>query len=248
MIHNQGSVLPFGGNIVDHTGFVMGSFYTAPLWSEWVWAIIGIIGVLSAALCLAACVESAVKWVRQRPWTRREKEPVLMIYMFAVAVAAVVFIAATHLFDRYLLPVLAIFIVGALRRISLVDVHGQQQKWRWLFVVPLALFCLLAEHDYLEHAAVRWQAAEQVAAQGVPYHQIYAGYEWAGQYQYEDGVEAIIKKGDFSNIPFPPDAILDPVFIVGDVNLPGYEQVQSLPYSSWLNGGQTQHVLVLKRK
>jgi len=244
----HGTVLPLSGNIVDHTGFIMGNFYTASVWSEWVWAIASILGLLSLSLCVTACVESTSKWLRKRPWRIREEEPVLMLYLFGLAVVAVIFIAAPLLFDRYMLPVLVVFMIAALRRISLAHAHGQQQKWRWVFVVPLALFCLLAERDYLEHNAVRWQAAEQVAAQGVPYHQIYAGYEWAGWHQYDEGVQRIIEKGDFSNIPFPPDAVVDPLYIVGDVQLPGYAEVRSFPYSSWLNGGQTQRVLVLKRK
>ncbi|HET6261307.1 MAG TPA: hypothetical protein VFG99_03580, partial [Chloroflexia bacterium] len=157
---------------------------------------------------------------------------------------------ATYLFDRYWLPLLPIIIAAALRRLSPSTSVEQptRRQWQWALLVPLALFSLFAQRDFQEHATARWHGAEQLAAQGIPRQQIDAGYEWAGWYLYDEGAAYLRAERKFSDIPFPGYALLDPVYLVSDIEIPGYTQVNSLSYTSWLNGGQERNVLLLKRK
>jgi hypothetical protein len=117
-----------------------------------------------------------------------------------------------------------------------------------VFFLPLALFSIIGQRDYMEHAAVRWQAAQTLVSQGVAPGKIDGGYEWVGWYLYADGERYINKTGDYTHVNWPAWAVLDREYVIGDVVEPGYLQVGSFSYSSWLNGGQQRYVLVTRRQ
>jgi len=240
------STFPLNGNIVDHTGFVMQFYDAAPIWTEWFWLLLGILGALVIALYLVVYAEQIVHWLRTKPWQQRGMEPALLLYFLTFLLVAAVHMAA-YLVDRYLLPVLPLLIVAELQRLSKTGTAGRS-SWRWAIIVPLALFAVIGQRDYMAHATTRWQAAEQIASQGVRPEQIDAGMEWAGWYSYKAGEQYIRDKQDFTYLQFPPDAVLDPAFAVSDSPRPGYIEIGSMSYESWLNGGQPRRVLLLKRK
>jgi 4-amino-4-deoxy-L-arabinose transferase-like glycosyltransferase len=243
-----GSLFPPSGNIVDHTGYVMGYYDAAPIWSRWVWIGLGITGTLLVSLALTSYGEQVWSWLRSRPWRERAADPAFLLYLLALGMVAVLVLLPPFLFDRYLLPIIAALMLPALRRMSAAST-GNTPRLSWLLVLPLALFALVAQRDYLAHAAARWQAAEQLAAEGIPHGQIDAGFEWAGWYLYDEGARRIRQTGDLTYIYFPAYAALDPVYVVSDLPREGYTQVGlSSPYQSWLDGGQVRRVLVLKRQ
>ena len=243
---SYGSVFPRSGNIVDHTGFVMQFYEAARIWSEELWVLLGVFGALIVSLHVVASAELAYKWLRARPWRQRIEDPALLLYAMALLQIAATFIASSFLFDRYLLPILPLLMVPELRRLAKREA-GQGRDWRPALVLPIALFSIIGQRDYMEHATVRWRAAEQIATLGVSPEQIDAGMEWAAWHSYATAADYIREKQDLTHAIFPPDAILDPAFAVSDLRLQGYTEIDSLPYVSWLNGGQARRVLLQKR-
>jgi hypothetical protein len=102
--------------------------------------------------------------------------------------------------------------------------------------------------DYKDHAATRWQAAQSLLQSGISPSNIRAGYEVDGWYNFRAGAAYIRQTGDLTNINYPPDAIIDAAYIVNDLPVKGYDQVGSLTYNSWLDGGEVKQVLILKRR
>jgi hypothetical protein len=119
---------------------------------------------------------------------------------------------------------------------------------RWLALAPLALFAILAQHDFIIRAETRWQAAQSLVAQGVKPDQIYAGYEWAGWYLFRDGVDYMRRTGDYTHIYFPAEAVQNPLYAVMQLHGDDVEEVGSVTYHSWLEGGASKQILILKRK
>ena len=119
---------------------------------------------------------------------------------------------------------------------------------RWLALAPIAFFSIAAQHDYSAHAALRWQAAQGLVAQGVAPTHIKAGFEWDGWYGFEEGARYIHATNDLTHIDYPPDVVMDNTYQISDLPLDGYSGTGSLTYSSWLEPGLTHPVLMLKRK
>jgi 4-amino-4-deoxy-L-arabinose transferase-like glycosyltransferase len=242
-----GTLFPSFGNVIDHTGFVMGYYDAAPIWVQPVWAILGLAGSLAVSLYVGICAEQAWAWLRAKPWRARTEDASLFVYALGALLAGVVFLVPLFLFDRYLLPIMLVLMVMALRRMSARG-PAKPPLRRLLLLVPIALFALLAQRDYNAHAAARWQAAEQLVAQGTPREHIDAGFEWAGRFMNEEGALKIKQTKDYTYLYFPAYAAIDPVYVVSDLPREGYNPAGAVPYSSWLTGGETRRVLVLKRK
>ncbi len=245
-----GTTFPALGNVVADGGFTMGFTTIAPLWNAWVWVVLGIVGILVFSLYIATCVEWVRDWVRaqkQQGWRARSDDPALIVYAFGLILAAITFVLSPTHFDRYMLPLMPALMLPSLRRMGGENRHNSRM-WRWLLIIPLALFSVVGMRDYMAHASVRWQGAEQLVAQGARYNQVDAGFEWMGEHTYSDGVNYIRQTHDMSHLDHPALAVLDPIYAVNDLPQPGYTQIGSLPYQSWLEGGRTRYVLLLKRK
>ena len=172
--------------------------------------------------------------------------------------------ATPFLFDRYWLAVLPMLMIAPLRRLSLdaqPDISAldsvapdatrkAQAFWRlrWAVLVPIALFSLLAIRDYKEHANTRWQAAQSLIERGIQPSEIRAGYEVDGWYNFRSGAQYIRQTGDLTHINYPPDAVIDAMYMVNDIPVKGYVQIGSLIYHSWLDGGAAKQVLILERQ
>lgn len=253
-----GTLFPVGVNTVNFTGFEMYGYDAAPIWSQAVWSVLGILSILVLSIYLARCAEEAVEWLRSRAWAKSgRQQPVLMPYVLGLLLAGTVLVVTPSMFDRYWLPVLPMLFLPGLQGDSSSRSHievlngspGQfSSAWRWLLALPIAIFSLIGQRDYMEHASIRQVATEQLIAQGVAYRQIDAGFEWQGWHLLEEGAYRLREKPLKKYIPFPPSVVLDPVYVISDLPETGYTEVGSIPYRSWLNGGQTRYVLLLKRK
>jgi hypothetical protein len=254
--HKLGTMFPAWGNVVSDTGFSMGFAVVAPIWNPWLWAALGVIGVAVFSLYVVTCAEWAWNWLTTHKqhmqhvrhiWQVRSNDPAVILYAFGVMAAVATFVVSPAHFDRYMLPLLVVLMLPSLRRMGTGNARTSH-SWRWLLIIPLALFSVIGMRDYMVHASLRWQAAQQLVAQGARYNQVNAGYEWMGLYLYKDGVQYIRRTHDMSHAEHPALAILDPVYVVSNQPLDGYTQIGASPYQSWLEGGRTRYVSVLKRK
>jgi 4-amino-4-deoxy-L-arabinose transferase-like glycosyltransferase len=255
------------GNIIDDTGSLMYYYVAAAIWSSQIWSLLALVGVVNFCLYGAALLEQMWRWLCARPWRgpNRLENPALFLYALGLPLAAVVVLLTPFVFDRYWLVILPILILPALRTSAeyrvlsaewpvhtrhspLATRHSSLVLGRWLALVPIALFALLGQRDYISHAAARWQGAQSLVAQGVDPKHIKAGYEWDDWYSFQEGARFIRATNDLTHIDYPPDAVKDPVYRVADLPFDGYTQVGSLPYKSLLEGGITRHVLLLKRQ
>lgn len=243
--HFNGSAFPTSGNVLDRTGFVMWNYNAAPLWAEWIWASIAILSALVLSLYVTALMERIFTSPHQRRGQNWAADPAYMLYIQAALMTGFVFLATPVLFDRYMLPVLPLLMIPALRRISMSEsespggVSGPRRSMasRWLALALLAAFSIVCLRDYMDHATARWQAASQLAARGIPGEEIDAGFEWQGLHWKQSNVPGEV-------LPFASNI----GFRVSDLPVEGYRVIGSLPYASWLSGGETRYVLLLERE
>ncbi len=262
-LHIVGTLWPQNGNIIDVTGYILYSYNAEAIWSQWAWSGLGLAGALVFSLFFAFYVERAWSWVRARPWSKAASEhaqdPALILYALGLMLVGVILVLTPFLFDRYWLALLPILCVPVLRRMSAqnpqpsVSVQIRLASFRWALLAPLALFSLVAQRDYNEHAGARWNAAESLTAQGISPDHIKAGYEWDGLYNFKAGAQRIRETHDLTHIGYPPEAVIDPEYVVSDLldddlRKQGYVEAGSVPYKSWLDGGVDRRVLVLHRQ
>jgi 4-amino-4-deoxy-L-arabinose transferase-like glycosyltransferase len=243
-----GTVVPQNGNTINYTGFNIFEYEATPLWPQQVLVVVTVLGALLVSAYLAEMIGPAWGWLAARRWRNAGNSPLLFVYLVLGLFALVTFLVTPIFFDRYLLPIFPLALLPPLLRMSTPNTGEQaasNRSWRWLLLVPVALFGVLAQRDYMEHSTVRWQAAEDLVAKGVQRRQISAGYEWGGWFFYREGAELIRQGAPFE---FPGYVLLDPVYKISDGPVEGYEEVGSLPYRSWLNGGEVRHVLQLRRE
>jgi 4-amino-4-deoxy-L-arabinose transferase-like glycosyltransferase len=184
-----GTVLPQDGSVVDHTGLLMFEYNAKGLWPQSIWILIAVAGAFVLSLYLATAAEWLHNWFNSS-FVRRKRsaDPQVFLTISAILLAGAAMTLPPVFFDRYLLPSVALLIPMVLKSAqgeAATELHTPNQgqlRLRWLILVPLVLFTLCAQADYMSHAKARWQAAEALAAQGVPRNQINAGFEWAGWY------------------------------------------------------------------
>src|SRR5205823_6505183 len=113
-----GTLFPAFGNVIDHTGFVIGFYDAAPIWPQPVWAVLGIAGSIAVSLYVAICAEQIWAWLRAKPWRERTEDVTLFMYALGVVLAVLTFLVPLFLFDRYLLPIMLVLMLMSLRRLS----------------------------------------------------------------------------------------------------------------------------------
>jgi 4-amino-4-deoxy-L-arabinose transferase-like glycosyltransferase len=248
-----GSLFPVSGNMVDHTGFEFGYYSAETTWSQSVWAILGVASAIVLSLHGAMCLERGWDWLRhaRRSEQSRLADPLLLPCLLGLMLTLTVLFVTPSLYDRYWLPVLPFLLLPGLRPSKQSSDEDSSPRripvWRWLLLLPLAIFSMVGQRDYMEHAALRWQGAESLVAQGAQYSQVDAGFEWQGWNLFEEGARRQREKPLKKYIPFPPSLVLDSVYLVSDLPKTGYIEIGRLPYKSWLNGGHERFVRLLRR-
>jgi 4-amino-4-deoxy-L-arabinose transferase-like glycosyltransferase len=254
-----GTLFPQNGNILDFTGFIMFFYNANMVWSGWVWLLLGIAGSVLFSLRFASAIEDLRDWARSRPWRNPElaQDPAAILYAWSLLLVVVIVVLTPFLFDRYWLALLPALLLPTLRHESKRDsaaapapslLYGSRVWLPWALLVPIALFSVVAMRDYKEHATARWAAAQSLRDGGAKPEQVRAGLEWEGFYDFKAGAQRIRETHDLRHLYYPPDAVIDPVYLVSDLPELGYSEIGSIPYRSWLDGGAERRVLLLKRK
>jgi hypothetical protein len=244
-----GTLFPFTGNIVTRAGFGICCDPDVPVLPEPVWTALGIAGTLAISMVLVSAGEGLWSWVRSGKARRgREFDPAFIVYAALMVPVAAAVVFPIRVFDRYLLPLVAAVIVFELRGAGRPRTRGVPVAARWALVVPVAVFSVLAQHDYMVQRDARWQAAQDLTASGEPVERIAGGYEWEGEYLYDAEAERIRRGGDLSSVRFPLPGLVDPEYFIGREPQPGYFEVGEKTYRLWLEGGAERRVRVWKRE
>jgi 4-amino-4-deoxy-L-arabinose transferase-like glycosyltransferase len=248
-MNRYGTLFPFTGTIVMRAGFGICCEPDVPVLPEPVWTVLGFVGTVAISMVFGSAGEAAWSWLRSGGGRRGGGfDPAVIVYVALMVPVAVSVVFPVRVFDRYLMPLLAAAIIFEARGVSVPGRRGVPVAARWALLVPVALFAVGAQHDYMVQRAVRWQAAEEVVASGIPPGKIHAGYEWEGEYLYDEAAERIRNSGDLSGVKFPPPGLVDAEYFIWRGTLPGYVEVGRKTYRLWLDGGAEHAVSVLKRE
>jgi hypothetical protein len=248
-MERYGTLFPFTGNIVTRAGFGICCEPDVPVLPEPVWSALGVAGTVAISMVLVSAGEALWEWVRSGNARRgRGFDPAFVVYAALMVPVAAAVVFPIRVFDRYLLPLVAAVIIFEMRGASRPGSRGMPLAVRWALLAPVALFAVMAQHDYMVQREVRWRAAEEVAASGVEVNRIAGGYEWEGEHLYDPAAERIRRSGDLSNVKFPPPGLVDPDYIIWRGSIPGYIEVDRKTYRLWLEGGAERAVSVLKRE
>jgi hypothetical protein len=148
--------------------------------------------------------------------------------------------------DRYLLPLLPVAI--ALLLWALRDVRLMMPV-AWLLTALLAAFSIAAARDFFVFQEATWDMAEQAVGMGIPLTRLDGGASWDGYYLYdysiEQGIETQTPHGPWWTDLFAPAT--DSTYVVSTRELPGYDVVREMGYSSWLEDDDL-HVLLLREQ
>ena len=78
--------------------------------------------MLAFSLYLVTSAEQVGAWLRAKPWQRglrtQQQDPVLFVYALMLMMSGAILFLTPFVFDRYLLPVLPLLMVAALRHKS----------------------------------------------------------------------------------------------------------------------------------
>lgn len=165
-------------------------------------------------------------------------------------------------YDRYflpLLPMIVALVLWALRSVRMVT------PLAWVAVVVMGAFSVAGTHDHLTYQEATWKVAADAHAAGIDYVDIDGGAAWDGyrlyEYSYENEVtidlEALadldlegpllLSENDVEAwwIPFYAAAVTGEYVVSSEV-LVGYEVVERVPYSAWLQS-EYQYMYLLRR-
>ena len=145
--------------------------------------------------------------------------------------AAIGTIATPRMYDRYLLILFPFVLIVLLRRFTSF-VFGFRLAAFVLLGILLA-FSVTCQADYVDHATAHWQAGEALLAQGAPWYEIDAGFEWERAYYYDSAGYLRLNPAHPNFEVGQPAAF---AYAVSDRTLPGYHIVGQVPYFSRLGG------------
>ncbi len=204
------------------------------------------LGTALTVWLLAGLLERA--WPHLRALWRRQPPVAPAVYLAGVAFALFggTYAVSAGFLDRYWLPLLPFLIAAGL---------GTLRSWAWpgrllvggLFALVAGYGVVMHLDDYASHQAA-WDAGTWLVQRGVPYRQIRSYSGWEAYYLYDAALRDL-PSHDIAVLGrvFPPDLIIDPVYVVSDDPVPGYHLLTQFPYRSLREGGITRAKLVLQR-
>jgi hypothetical protein len=150
----------------------------------------------------------------------------------------------TPTLDRYLLPLLPLVLCLAVWAIA----GMRLPSWpAWVVTGILAVVAVSGTRDYLVFQRTVWEVATAANRAGVDNHRLDGGAQWDGEHLYQDGVKMPPSRHDrpwwINLFAWTTDSS----FVVATQPLPGYVEVRSVPYDSWLSPDD-HSVLLLRRE
>lgn len=235
-LHHIGKVFPFGGNIMYNFGLgpeLLADLYTlglpnTPRLPEGALYALNLVSQLSA---------TALTWVAVAGWKGlTAKQQHFFRFLLLANLLYLPAMSITAFFDRYLLlPIASLLLL-------LLPYARKPRHWlpSLLPFFILALFSLLATHDYLAWNRARHEAFQWLQDQGLSIRQMDAGFEYNGFYNYHQ--DRILKEGRSHWW------VTDDEWMIAFGAVPGYEKVKGFSYRRWLWGGMTDEVWVLEKR
>ena len=231
-----GKTFPFGGNILFNCGLgseLLADVYTlglhnTPKLPEWALLAIQLLSQLSATFLFIYIFK------KFRTLSPLQKKLSLFLVIFNLIYLPVMSI--TSFFDRYLLPtIVSFFIVLSF----LVEInYGRQAIWKFIPLLLLCCFSLLATKDFMVWNKAKNQAFLFLRKSGVSIKEMDAGYEYNGFYNYH------FPKAEQEGRSFW--WITDNQFMITFGPVKGYHAIASFPYYRCLFL-QQDAILVLQR-
>ncbi len=252
------------GNNFDSGGFQPPIFFHIPILtvgSSGLWLGLSVVAALLTAALLNTILGAAFDWgqrIRLLPgdWWMRIRagmQPAHFIYLAGLLLLLSGTVITADVFDRYFLPVMPAIILLLLKQPSLQ--RSAYLRLHYIVLIPLFVFSLVAQRDYFAYAGTRWTAGQWLVSQGVKYEQMDGGFEWNGWWLYDKAVSETPPPAERQytnhspqlNIPFAPDALIDPIWRLEVSAGDSYQTIKRFSYTSWLDGGSQRYVLVLAR-
>jgi hypothetical protein len=179
---------------------------------------------------------------------RRRLEPIDFLYLTGIILLVGTFLARMEFFVRYMLPVLPFVIIAGLAQFRILPARKLATGVTVLAVLAVAISGIALHLDDYDFLAARWQAGHDLVAQGVPYEKINNGFTWDAYYLYDEALKryAIHDLASLGNTTLP-EKIIDPEYVIGVDQLPGYHVVKNYPYFSRLDGMAIHQIYVMQR-
>lgn len=230
-------VFPFGGNVWYNWGlgpqtladvYTLGLLHT-PRLPDFVMLIINLIGQISASLLLILIIK------RFRDLNKLHQQ--FIYFLLLINGLYLMLMSITSFFDRYLLLPTASFIFILTLLMDDKKIHALSLKW--LPLLGMSLFSILATKDYLTWNRVRYEAFEYLQSQKISIREIDAGYELNGFYNYRPNRK--LQEGHSFWW------INDDRWMITFGAVPGYESVKTISYYRWLYF-KNDALFIIKRK
>ncbi len=229
--------LASAGSAIGLIGALMGSEGLPPWVAVATAAVPWVAGVLmgqSILRAIAVGLTCAALWAWTLRGTLRALGPSTLALVWLGVLAA-----APPFYDRYLVPLVPLFVVDLVPRL------GRLRAWAWGVLAALGVLSAAGTHDYLAWNRCRWELVEGLLADGVSPDEIEAGYEWAGWRHAWRGTVSLPRRDPAS--PWwirlwAPQIV--PRYVVALCPLPGYETVGEVPCATL---GRGWRIFVLRR-
>jgi hypothetical protein len=176
--------------------------------------------------------------------TRRDRSP--EVFLATVAVLWIAPILISPYFDRYLLPLLPVFMGLTVLPLQSSAAERSPAIPRWAFASAAVLiaagvsFSVAAMHDYLAWNRARWAAADWlVATRAAPPSAIDGGFEWNAWQGYDPSYVATPGKSWWW--------VRDDRWVIAFGPIDGRRTVHRVAFPRWLPPGDSGEIVVLER-
>ncbi len=142
----------------------------------------------------------------------------------------------THSFDRYWLVFFPLLLC-LFAMVKVAQLPPAPNAVSWLLLGAMALFSLLATHDYLAWNRARWQALHWLADEGIPPERIDGGFEFNGWHR-----PGVLEHGRARSWWW----VHAEDYCVTFGQLEGFTTVRAFTWSRWLPPGQDSILVIHK--
>jgi hypothetical protein len=205
------------------------------------WLVITVIGVVGAAILLYYLL-LAITTTFSKSQTQTS-ENWFKILIVSTALIYLLLIGSSIVFDRYLLPLLPLFmmIIAAFTKdIGKFNLSSSKITSLALTIMLIyGIFTIGATHDYLAWNRTRWQALDNLIKEDrILSNRIDGGYEFNGWYLYDFNYNRKRKKSWWW--------VDNDDYVISSGPISGYEEVKRYPFRRWLLLSQG-NILVLHK-